>query len=87
MKIDGREYLLPADHDPETVMANITGLVRAGGGFVEAMRSPDRTVSVFVSPGMSLSVEVTDVDGDVLEHSDSDEPWLPPSALDPFDLQ
>ena len=40
-------------------MGVITAKVRAGGGFVEIVRTPDRAMSVLVSPGMSLSIEIT----------------------------
>ncbi|KQM82362.1 hypothetical protein ASE68_02920 [Agromyces sp. Leaf222] len=86
MRIDGRDYLLPSDDDPETVMANVTALVRAGGGFVETVRTMDRTVSVFVSAGMSLSVEVTEIDGDSLE-AEEEGAWLVQSAFEAYDLE
>ncbi|MFF2495920.1 hypothetical protein [Agromyces sp. NPDC058064] len=62
VRFEGREYLLPRTDDPEVVMANITALVRAGGGFVETVHTATRRVSIFVSPGMTLSVEVVEVD-------------------------
>ncbi|WP_157421509.1 hypothetical protein [Agromyces sp. Leaf222] len=86
LRIDGRDYLLPSDDDPETVMANVTALVRAGGGFVETVRTMDRTVSVFVSAGMSLSVEVTEIDGDSLE-AEEEGAWLVQSAFEAYDLE
>ncbi|MEL4317901.1 hypothetical protein WJX64_02685 [Leifsonia sp. YIM 134122] len=39
--------------------------MRAGGGFVEILRTPDRSVSVLVSPGTTLSIETTQVEDDV----------------------
>ena len=62
IKIDGRDYLLPSDSNAETIAGVITAQVRAGGGFVEIVRTPDRAMSVLVSPGMSLSIEVTHID-------------------------
>ena len=62
VRFDGREFLLPRGEDPDVVMANITALVRAGGGFVETLHTATRRVSIFVSPGMTLSVEVVEVD-------------------------
>lgn len=90
VRFDGREYLLPQDEDPEVVMANITALVRAGGGFVETLRTSARRVSIFVSPGMTLSVEVVEVD-DVDDEEvsvDALESWLDrpqPESVDDFD--
>lgn len=62
IRIDGREYLVRPEHDAETIMGRITAKVKAGGGFVEILRTPDRAMSVLVSPGMSLSIEVTRVE-------------------------
>ena len=59
VRIDGREFLLRPEQDAETIMGVITAKVRAGGGFVEIVRTPDRAMSVLVSPGMSLSIEIT----------------------------
>ena len=59
IRIDGREYLLRPEQDAETIMGLITAKVRAGGGFVEIVRTPDRAMNVLVSSGMSLSIEVT----------------------------
>ncbi|MET4156690.1 hypothetical protein [Agromyces sp. PvR057] len=84
--IDGRDYLMPSEDDPETVMANITALVRAGGGFVETVRTLDRTVSVFVSSGASMSVEVTEIEGDSPEGL-AEEAWAMHSAFDAYDLE
>ncbi|MFF2369149.1 hypothetical protein [Agromyces sp. NPDC058110] len=86
MRLDGREYLLPAEQDPEELMAMVTELVRAGGGFVEATRSPEQTVSVFVSPGMSLTLEVVDVPDDAALDG-HEESWLTQSTFDPFDME
>lgn len=85
MRIGGRDYLLPSEADPETVMANITALVRAGGGFVQAVRLPDRAVDVFVSRGMDLSIEVTESEPDDEAPGDTDEPWVQ-SDFDPREL-
>lgn len=62
IRIDGREHFLPPEHDASAIMGRITAQVRAGGGFVEILRTPDRVLSVLVSPGMSLSIEFTQVD-------------------------
>ena len=62
IRIDGQDYLLPSEHHAETIMGMITSQVRAGGGFVEIVRTAERAMSILVSPGMSLSIEVTRVD-------------------------
>lgn len=87
IRIDGREHFIPPDHDTEAMMTAITDQVRAGGGFVEIARTPDRVVSVFVAPGMSLAIEVTEVE-DSAPHSDDDAEKAPvvQSNLDVFDL-
>jgi len=87
LRIDGRDYLLPFEDDPETVMANVTALVRAGGGFVETVRTMDRSVSVFVSSGVSLSIEVTEVEGDSPEAMEDEGVWPVQSAFDVYDLE
>jgi hypothetical protein len=87
LNVDGRDYAIPADETAETIMRRITEQVRAGGGFVEVVTSAPRTVHVFVSPGMSLSIEIVEDD----EPGSSDErdmepTQLEPSFLDPLDL-
>ena len=86
IRIDGREYLLRPEYDAETIMGRITAKVRAGGGFVEIVRTADRAMSVLVSPGMNLSLEVTRVE-DHAAASDDDLEWmsLAHSSLDMFD--
>ena len=87
IRIDEREYLLPAEHDGTAIMRTIASQVRAGGGFVEVVRTPDRAVNVLVAPGTNVSVEVNRIDdqpeppGDELEG-----PWWELSWLEPFDL-
>jgi hypothetical protein len=87
IRIDGRDYLLRSEHDAETIMGRITEKVRAGGGFVEIVRTPDRAMSVLVTPGMSLSVELTRVDDHAAESDEELEQMpLPQSSLDFFDV-
>ena len=87
IRVDAREYLLPAGHDVEAMKTEVTALVRAGGGFVEIARTPDRGVSVLVSPGMSLSIEVTHVDDEpAASDAEIEESWYLQSSLDPFDV-
>jgi hypothetical protein len=62
IRIDGQEHFIPPQHDIEAIMKTITELVRAGGGFVEIVRTPDRVLNVLVSPGTSVSIEVTEVE-------------------------
>lgn len=91
VRFEGREYLLPRTDDPEVVMANITALVRAGGGFVEMVHTATRRVSIFVSPGMTLSLEVVEVDDsddDEIIGAAALESWLArpqPESVDDFD--
>ena len=59
-------------------MGLITAEVQAGGGFVEIVRTPDRAVSVLVSSGMSLSIEVTRAD---------DQPAAPSADLEKTPLE
>ncbi len=88
IRIDGREYLLRPEQDAETIMGLITAKVRAGGGFVESVRTPDRAMRVLVSSGMSLSIEVTRADDQPaapdadLEQVPLDQSWS--SAFDVF---
>ena len=83
IKIDGRDYLLSSEHDAETIMGIITAQVRAGGGFVEVVRTPDRMVSVLVSPGMSLSIEITHLDDEPATIEDEiEQAPLAPSWMD-----
>ncbi|MCK8609221.1 hypothetical protein [Agromyces sp. C10] len=83
--VDGREYVLPADQDVAGIMTRITDQVRAGGGFVELVDAPGRTLSVLVSPGMSLAIEVR-ASEDALRGSDLAADPVEPSWFDPFDL-
>lgn len=62
IKIDGREYVIPTEEEAQAIMETITGQLRAGGGFVEIVRTPDRSVSVLVSSGIGLAVERNKVD-------------------------
>ena len=82
--VAGQDFNLPPEQDVHSIMESITQQVRAGGGFVEIRREPDRTVSVLVSPGMNLSIELRSMDEDPVEelpvlHSwlDPDEWWKP----------
>jgi hypothetical protein len=89
IRIGEREYLLPAEYDREELMRTITSQVRAGGGFVEVVRTPDRVVNVLVSPGTNVCIEVRRIDlEDESEASGekSDGPWWELSWLEPFDL-
>jgi hypothetical protein len=84
--IGRREYYVPAEESPESIMARVTEQVRAGGGFVELIRSPQRTVNVLISPGMNLSIEVVHVeDVSGAAGSAGPEPWEG-TWLDPLDL-
>ena len=69
IRIEGRDHFLPPGDGADEIMSRITEQLRAGGGFVEIIRTPDRSVRVLVSPGVSLSIEVTDVDEDPSEPS------------------
>lgn len=62
VKIGIAEYFIPATEHAADLMDAIVAQVRAGGGFVELVRSPARSVSVLVSPGMTLAVETTQVE-------------------------
>lgn len=89
--IDRREYPLAPEQDVEPIIERITEQVRAGGGFVELVGSPQRTVYVLVTPGTTLSIEVAEVAR--VEAVEAGEPrparvvesWER-SWLDPFDL-
>lgn len=85
--IDRREYALPGRENVEAIMGRITAQVRAGGGFVELLKTPHRAVSVLVSPGTSLSIEVTQVDDEPHRLDlDAQTEAMQRSALDPFEL-
>jgi hypothetical protein len=87
IRIDEREYLLPPERDEEAIMDLIASQVRAGGGFVEIVRTPNRVVNVLVSPGTNVSIESRRVEDlppapdEVLEGQ-----WWGHSWLDPFDV-
>ena len=86
IRIAEREYHLPAN-DREEIMRLISSQVRAGGGFVEIVRTPARAVTVLVAPCTNVSIEVKRVD-DEPEAPDGEReaPWWGPSWLDEFDL-
>ncbi|MFE6257332.1 hypothetical protein [Agromyces sp. NPDC057865] len=76
IRIEGRDHFLPPGDSGDAIMGRITEQVRAGGGFVEIIRTPDRSVRVLVSPGVSLSIEVTDVEDEPSERDVAVEmPW------------
>lgn len=82
IRIDGQDHFLPEGRDPESIMAAVTEQVRSGGGFVELSSTPERTVKALVSPGMSVTVIVTEVDeATAAEDDDIQRTWL-----DVFDL-
>jgi 5,10-methenyltetrahydromethanopterin hydrogenase len=81
IRIDGQDHFLPPGRDPDSIMAAITEQVRAGGGFVELSSTPERTVQALVSPGMNVTVIVTEVDEAMAEDDDIQRTWL-----DVFDL-
>ncbi|MEL4318334.1 hypothetical protein WJX64_04910 [Leifsonia sp. YIM 134122] len=85
IKIDGREYTIPSELDAQAIMESITGQLRAGGGFVEIVRTPDRSVNVLVSPGMSLTVETTVIDEYVSIPGERDDSWPAQAWIDPLD--
>jgi len=85
IRIDGREHFIPPHHDTEAMMTAITDQVRAGGGFVEIARTPDRVVSVFVAPGMSLAIEVTQEE-EPGSRTDADHAPSAPTYLDDLDV-
>lgn len=85
--IDEREYLLPGEHDGTEIMRMIATQVRAGGGFVEIVRTPDRAVSVLVGPATAVSIEVKRVEEQpAAPDGEREGQWWGQSWLDPFDL-
>ncbi|TYL50259.1 hypothetical protein [Agromyces mariniharenae] len=87
IRIEGRDHFLPPGDSADAVMGRITEQLRAGGGFVEIIRTPDRSVRVLVSPGMSLSIEVADVDDDPSEPAAEVEvDWRPQAWFSSIDL-
>ena len=87
IRIDEREYLLTAEHDREAIMRTIVTQVRAGGGFVEIVRTPDRAVNVLVACGTSVSIETRHVpDQPDASGGEWEGQWWGQSWLDPFDL-
>lgn len=87
VSLDGSEYLLPPDADAGALVENITDRLRAGGGFVEIVRTPARSVQVLISAGINLKIETTEVN-DEPDESDAptDEQWLASSWAEPFDI-
>jgi len=86
IRIDEREYLLPPERE-EAIMDLIASQVRAGGGFVEIVRTPDHVVNVLVSPGTNVSIETRRVE-DLPSAPDEGleaQRWKH-SWLDPFDV-
>ncbi|WP_173923467.1 hypothetical protein [Agromyces sp. Marseille-P2726] len=85
--IDGRAHFLPPELDTEAIMKAITDQLRAGGGFVELVRTPERVWNVLVSPGMSLSIEVTQEE-DPVPGTVADSQQAPPAQtyLDDLDV-
>jgi len=55
--IDKQRFAVPVTSDVAALKGTIEDAVRRGGGFVEVPSGPDRTVSVLVSPGLSLVIE------------------------------
>lgn len=87
IRIDEREYFLPAEHDREAIMRMISSQVRAGGGFVEIVRTPDRAVNVLVAPGTNVCIEVRRVDDESeAPEGELEAPWWRQSWEGPFDL-
>lgn len=84
--MDRREYYLPADADVASIQASITEQLRAGGGFVDVVRTPDHTLSVLVSPGVSLTIEVTQHDTPPPELDGDDSAEVDPAWLSSLDL-
>ena len=82
--IDGREHHIPSVHEAEVIMTTITEQVRAGGGFVEVLRTPERALSVLVTPGLNVSIELRMVEDDPAA-SDADEPPPVQTWMDAFD--
>lgn len=85
IRIDGREHFIPPERDTDAMMTAITDQVRAGGGFVEIARTPDRVVNVFVAPGMSLAIEITQEEESGLR-TDADHAPSAPTYLDDLDV-
>ena len=86
IRIAEREYHLPAN-DREEIMQTISSQVRAGGGFVEFVRTPDRAVTFLVATCTSVSIEVRRVDDEpTAPDGESESPWWGSSWLDAFDL-
>jgi hypothetical protein len=80
--MERREYYLPPGVDVASIQATISDLVRAGGGFLNLIDAPDHTLSVLVSPGMSMTLEVTHHEAPPVElESDPDPSWLSPLDL------
>lgn len=87
IRIDGREYFLRPEQDAESILGMITAKVQAGGGFVEIVRTPERAMSVLVSSGMSLSIEITRADDQpAAPNADLEQTPLEPSWSSAFDV-
>lgn len=83
--MDRREYYVPADVDIAALRARVTEQLRAGGGFVDILSTADHTLSVLVSNGMSLTIEVTRYDAATVDFGDEEDGEPDPTWLSPLD--
>jgi hypothetical protein len=70
LSVEGRAFLLAQNTDVDELKQQILATMRAGGGFLELVVLGNRSVSILVSPSVSLTVESEDVEFDARDSGD-----------------
>jgi len=59
--IDKQRFAVPVTSDITALKDSIEDVLRRGGGFVDVPAGPNHTLSVLVTPGLSLFIDEEDV--------------------------
>ena len=70
--IDKHRFAVPVTSDVSALMGSIEDALRRGGGFVDVPAGPNHTLSVLITPGLTLFVEEEDILDADPARSDSD---------------
>lgn len=78
IRIRDTTFYLAQGHDPEQLETAIVDAVRANGGFVQFVEVGNKSVSVLISPGVTVILEHEEVDRDSRDDGDLEAPYTAP---------
>ncbi|HEY8589134.1 MAG TPA: hypothetical protein VIL55_06255 [Naasia sp.] len=86
VRVHDTTFYLAQGRDPEELKANIVEAAKAGAGFVSFVELGNRTVSVLVTPGVTIVFEQEEVEPDARDDGDLRFPFDAPDGARSFTL-